>query len=431
MTKRFFSILLLVVVGAIIAGCSGGDSSNASSGDSEVVELEFWTFWGGGARNELIEGLVEDFNESQDEIKVDHLFVPWDDIWTKNLAQIAAGNPPDVIVNDIRTVSQRAEKNQNTNLSEYVDEEMKDSFFPNQWETVVHEGEPYALPFTTDTRLLYYNKDLFEEVGLDPEQPPTTWQELEEYAAKLDKKEGDRYEQIGFYPLYGNSGPDVWLTSGDGGRHYTDENGDAFINTPEKVEALEWLRGWSEKYGQRNVDDFQANFNGGGSDPFLMGQLGMMVHTGTYYSDVLEVAPDMNIGVAPIPEKEPGSGHWSQGGGFVMEIPYGAKHPEASFEFIKYLTSEEVQKKYAVETFDNIAHIEASQQAIEELSGQQKDVYALTVENLDSTVLWMPPLELPRPEDIVNPLVEQAVRGDLTPQEALDQAQQEVEAELE
>ncbi len=52
------------------------------------------------------------------------------------------------------------------------------------------------------------------------------------------------------------------------------------------------------------------------------------------------------FGVMQLPEKEEGSGHWSWGGGFVLEVPYGAKDPEASYEFIKYLSSPEVQEKF-------------------------------------------------------------------------------------
>ena len=60
-------------------------------------------------------------------------------------------------------------------------------FFPELWKTVEWEGGIYGVPFNTDTRFFFWNKDHFAEVGLDPEKPPTTWAELEEYALKLDK----------------------------------------------------------------------------------------------------------------------------------------------------------------------------------------------------------------------------------------------------
>lgn len=171
-----------------------------------MIELDFWTFWGSEPRRNFIEQIVEDFNNSQDNIRVKHTFLPWGDIWTKNLASIAAGDPADVIINDINSVAQRAQKNQNTNLSDFIASEegnFAEQFYPYLWEATLHEEESYAVPFNTDTRILFYNKDIFEEVGLDPEQPPTTWDELKEMAQKMDVMNGERYERIGYLPRYG------------------------------------------------------------------------------------------------------------------------------------------------------------------------------------------------------------------------------------
>src|SRR5699024_4746467 len=61
------------------------------------TELEFWSFWGGGPRRETIESIIEDFNNSQDNIEVTHVYQPWGDIWTKALAAVASGNDiPDI-----------------------------------------------------------------------------------------------------------------------------------------------------------------------------------------------------------------------------------------------------------------------------------------------------------------------------------------------
>src|SRR5690606_26146924 len=116
----------------------------------------------------------------------------------------------------------------------------KDQFYPHLWESVMYEDKPYAVPFNTDTRLLFYNKDAFKEAGLDPEKPPATWDELEEYAEKLDIKDGDRYERVGFYPLWGSIGAASWMTSADGGKGFI-QDGELYINTPKKQEALQWL----------------------------------------------------------------------------------------------------------------------------------------------------------------------------------------------
>ncbi|MFB5663452.1 ABC transporter substrate-binding protein [Alteribacillus sp. HJP-4] len=435
----FLSALFLLLI-LIMTACSGGggegeetsadNDSGGSDSNEDVVELDFWTFWGSEVRRPIVEQIVEDFNSSQDEIQVNHLFVPFDDIWTKSLAQISAGDPPDVLVNDIRTTQQRADKNQVENLSEFVDSDMENRFYPDLWNTVLHEDEPYAIPFNTDTRILFYNKDAFKEAGLDPDQPPETWEELEEYAQQLDIQNGDRYERIGYYPLWGSVGYDLWLGNADGGTAFIDENGEPAINSSEKVEALEWVKGWQDRYGKRTIEEFSANFGGEGANPFISGQVAMYSDVATFYTNIRDFGEGMNIGVAAMPEKEEGNGHWSVGGGFVLEVPHGAENPEASYEFIKFATDHETQKYWATENFDNVANIEASEAAVEELEGGEKETYQTSVEALEETMFFTAPFELPDYEDYIIPNIDEAMLDNMTPQEALDQSQEEVEQRL-
>jgi multiple sugar transport system substrate-binding protein len=137
----------------------------------------------------------------------------------------------------------------------------------------------------------------------------------------------------------------------------------------------------------------------------------------------------MNFGVAPMPEKTEGNGHTMWGGGFVAEVPYGAKNPEASYEFIKYLTGPEAQEYWAVKNFDNVANIEASENAAKssELTEDGKRVYEAAVKNMEETILTPFPLEVPDFINLINPEIEKALLGDKTPQEALDDAQKAVE----
>ncbi|UUX33719.1 ABC transporter substrate-binding protein [Fundicoccus culcitae] len=400
----------------------------------DVIELDFWSFWGSEPRRNFIEQIVEDFNRSQAEIHVTHTFLPWGDIWTKNLASIAAGDPADVIINDINSTRQRAQKNQNTNLAEFIAQEEADfaeQYYPHLWEATVYEGNNYAIPFNTDTRILFYNKDMFEEVGLDPEQPPTTWEELKEMAQQLDVIDGNRYERLGYIPRYGIQG-DVYYMNATGHGFWDFENNQPIINDPKGVEILDWVMDFEQDYGSDNLTAFTAEFGNQQADPFMSGKIAMMVKEATHYSQIAAFAPDLNFGVAELPEFQDGYGHTSWGGGFVAEIPYGAEHPEASWEFIKYLTGVEAQEYWAVNNFDNVAHIQASQNAFENEGMTEKglEVYQVAVDNLAQTILTPVPLELPDILSIVNPEFDLIYLGQKTPQEALENAQQMAEQQM-
>ncbi|MGF2614900.1 ABC transporter substrate-binding protein [Rossellomorea vietnamensis] len=428
MKKRSLAMLLSLVllISGFLAGCGNDEGATANVTEDGKKVVDFWTFWGSETRKPMIEKIIKDFNESQDEIVVKHTYLPWGDIWTKNLASIAAGDPADVVINDINSVAQRAENDQVEDLSEYLGEDIKDQYYPHLWDTVEYEGKPYAVPFNTDTRMLFYNKEAFKEAGLDPEQPPKTWKELEEYAEKLDIKAGDRYERVGFYPLWGSIGPNSWMVNADEGQKLV-ADGEVNINTPRKVEAIEWIKSWKDRIGDKTVQSYQAEFGSQQSNPFISGKVAMWVNVGNFYTEIKEFGQDMDFGVAPVPAFDEGSKPWSDGGGFVAEIPKGADNPEAAAEFIKYLTGEEAQKYWAMQNFDNVANIAAAEQAAEELEGKDKEVYQATIDNLEFTQLHPMPVEYPDYQNLLNPKIDEFMMGSLEAEEALNSAQESVE----
>lgn len=437
--KRAAGATLAVVLGAgmLLAACGGKAPGNASEGNNapsggttgndsnEVVELDFWTFWGSEQRRPVIEKLIDDFNKSQNRIRVKHTYYPFGDIWTKELAAVAAGNPPDVIINDINSTAIRAEKKQNVNLQEFLakDQSIKDRFYPELWNTVLYKGEAYALPFNTDTRMMFYNKTLFKEAGLDPEKFPNTWAELEEAAKKLDKKSGDKYTVIGYSPQYGGFDWGSIAMNFDGGRNWFDENGKPVVNAPAKLEAMEYVIANADRIGQKNLDAFKAEFGSKQANPFIAGKVAIWPNNTTFYTEIRDYGQGLDFGIAPIPEKTPGSGHWSIGGGFVIEIPAGAKHPAESFEFMKYMTDVAAQKYWAEKNFDNVANIKAAEDP--ELA--KNPIYKAAVDNMKWTKVFPTPLNAPDFQKLIDPQRDAAILKKTPAKEALDKAQADVE----
>ncbi|NUK30254.1 ABC transporter substrate-binding protein [Parageobacillus sp. VR-IP] len=431
--KKIFLLLFVLALSlsSLLFGCSNKETAGEEGKrkDGRVV-VDFWTFWGSEIRRPIIEKIIDDFNKSQNKIYVKHTYLPWGDIWTKELAAVAAGNPPDLIVQDINTVAQRAQKNQNTNLAKYIkkDPEIKKRFFPKLYNATLYKGDPYALPFNTDTRILFYNKDAFKEAGLDPEKPPQTWEELENYGKKLDIKKGGHYERIGYVPGHG-IGPDIWMINANGKGFWDYEKNKPIINSDTNVVTLEWFKKYQDYYGQKELATFKAEFGDQSSDPFISGKVAMITEAATFYTKIRDYGNGMNFGVAPLPEREPGSGHTSWGGGFVLEIPRGAKHADAAWEFMKYLTDVKAQEYWAVKNFDNVANIEAAKKAAKspELTVEAKKVYDLATKNMENTILTPVPLATPDYLNLVKPEIDAALLGKKTPKEALDDAQKAVE----
>ena len=427
-------LALILTVTAALAGCaskndgnspgSSSESGNSSSGGK--IQLELWDWWGDGQYKQVIEKIVDDFNKSQDKIEVKHVFYPWGDVWTKALAATAAGNPPDVIIQDINSVPSRAKAKQATDLQPYIEKEpcFKDKFYPQLWNATIYNGHSYGIPFTTDTRFLFYDKDAFKAAGLDPEKPPTTWDELLADARKLDDVSKDgKIKRLGFYPM-AHTDWDIMAYNSDGKDFIDQQNHKAMINTPTKVAAIQWIYdNFIKYYGKKNIDAFTAEFGNDMSNPFVSGKVAMIVQTATEFTKVRDFAPDKNYGMAPIPERVKGSGHWSWGGGFTAEIPYGAKHPDASWEFIKYLTDKPAQTYWASQVYDSVANIEASKDP--ELL--KNPVYKMATDNMQWTILTPTPLYAPNYMSLVKPNVDEVWLGKKTPQQAMDDSQKAVE----
>ncbi|MGK7376840.1 ABC transporter substrate-binding protein [Planococcus sp. 1R117A] len=433
MNKLKVFIMLIAALALFLSGCSGFQTSNSNNEEAAVNEdgktvIDFWTFWGSEIRRPIIEQIITDFNESQDEIEVKHTYLPFGDIWTKELAAIAAGDPPDVVINDINATALRGQNKQAMNLSQFLEkDDISKRFYPELWDATLYEGDSYGIPFNTDTRVLFYNKDAFKEVGLDPEKPPTTWAELEEYAKKLDKKAGQDYDRVGFYPLWG-IGYDVWLLNANGQSYFDDQN-NFEIDTPKNEEVLNWLKTWKDRYGEDVVNSYQAQIDSQQGHPFFNGDLAMIAQAPTFYTQIRDYAPDLNFGVVELPEYEEGNGNTSWGGGFVAEIPEGSKNAEAAWEFIKYLTDVEAQEYWAVKNFDNIANIEAAESAAksDEFTEDGTMVYEMAVENMEQTLLTPVPVIAPDFSSLINPNMDEFFLGSMTAKEALEKSQTDVE----
>ena len=421
--SRIGSLLLSVLIVLSLVACESSQIRSVQA-DEGAVTIDFWTLWESeSSNNAIIEKIIDDYNNSQDEVIVNHTAFPKGKMWTQNTVSIATGNPADVIINDMQSVVYRATHNQVTDISKYITDEYKEMFYPHLWEAVESEKKTYAIPFITNTNVLFYNKAAYEEVGLDPNSPPSTWKELEEYATRLDRKQGDQYEHIGFHPLWGGLGSISWMINADDGQAFI-QDGELNIYTEKKIEGLLWLKNWRDKYGANPVDKLSIDFMEDHSNPFLAEKVAMWVDNGTLYSSIRDEGTSTDIGVAPIPAYNDFTENWSTGEGLVVEIPRGAKNPDEAMDFIKYLTSAEVQKYWASQTFDIAANKVGAELALAEFNEKDAEVYSFMLENLAVTKIIPTPVEYPGYQKKVNLMIDHVMINNVSPEQALKRAEE-------
>jgi multiple sugar transport system substrate-binding protein len=352
---------------ATTGGTGTGGTGNASGAAAPLNtsvsgSVNLWHFWGSPVRRTAIRRIVAICSQQLPNIKITETFKPFGDIWTANTAAVAAGSGmADVIVEDRPKLPLAAANNIESSLQSYIDRDKldKSQFWPFTWDQTLYNGQSYGIPYETDVRVLYWDKNEFKDVGLDPEKPPTTWDELWAAADKLDKKNPDgTYARIAFSPIIGNTGWDLWSKT-DGFQVVNEDGSKVTVNDPKMVETFQWMKKWIDRYGGwENYQKFVGTFTSPPNDAFMSGKVAMTVDINGYASQLKfynpQVAgPDgkkatLDWGVGPAPYK---TTQTSTSGGFALSIPRGTKNADASWEFIKCATGPTAQQSWARDTY--------------------------------------------------------------------------------
>ncbi len=212
------------------------------------VAIDYWHFYGGdfGVAHEQA---IAEFNASHPDIQVTAQYIG--SAWTgrdKLLTAIAAGTPPDVCLVDDYWVPELAATGNIVKLGDYITANTVFDVFDLFWQSAKYNGEIWAMPYAASSLVLYYNKDMFRDAGLDPEAPPTTWGELVDCAKALTKDlDGDG--QIDQWGLMMNtttrSGviydflPYLWQ---NGGELFDEGYTECTIASEEATESLQYLQ---------------------------------------------------------------------------------------------------------------------------------------------------------------------------------------------
>lgn len=344
MKKKGLAVLLAALTAlGTLAGCGGTDNketaaqgeaaANASEGgeNGEVVELTMWGGWSGDQIGQL-EKQLEGFNNSQDKIKV--TYMAQDTMEQKLLTALASNDVPDIVLWDRFNTGVYAPKGALMPLDDYVAKDSLDmgQFYEPAVDELTSGGKLYGIPLTVDTRVIFYNKDMFAEAGVDATDI-TDWESLREAAIKLTKWNGDILEQSGFslkdVGLFNN-----WIAQAGG--MMIDDSANPPVTAFNSEAGLEVLAYWDKLLNEDKV--YQLGFEDGfGGDGFKAGKVAMTFNGPWVLEQYKEAG--LNFGVIGQPKGPTGDMH-AMMGGFGLAIPNKAKHPEEAWEFIKWWTTQ-------------------------------------------------------------------------------------------
>lgn len=362
MLKQTKTILTLLSVSMLaVAGCGQSNNSTAEAKENTAqptaiaatpestetptakpVEITFYYPVNvGGPLTKVIDGMASAFMEQHPEIKVNPVYTGnYGDNTVKIQAGVQAKQPPDVAVMMSTELYSMLDMNAIIPLDDFIakdtDIQMAD-FYPAFVEDTQSEGKTYSLPFQRSTIVMYYNKEMFKAAGLDPEKPPTTWDELVTYAKKLNKDghvgleipgNDDSYWMFQMLARQNASDPKQNIMSSDGKK--------AMFDTPENVEALQFWLDLSHKYKAmpEGVIDWATV-----PTDFIQGKTAMMMHTSGNLTNVKNNAK-FEFGVA-FPPAQNQFGSPTGGGNLYIFKDTSPEKQAAAWEFAKYMTASE------------------------------------------------------------------------------------------
>lgn len=351
--KRAHWFLSIVLLLALLAACAPAaapvtqapNAAASTTAPSSSSKLRVWIEWGDNPAQ--LQGLFDKYTQKSGvPVEVNAGVVN-----DKILAALTSSEPPDIIVlSGGDAVKSLAKENVVLQLNDTINSSGIDlnDFYPASLIQCKQGDVIWCLPWGADIYALYWNKDLFEEAGLDPEKPPKTMEELVEYADKLTKKEADgKLSQIGFIPDFSWSHSDLYSRM-MGGYWVSEDSTKITVDSDPVIASLKWAQQFYTKYGKENVLSFTTALGEYQSPDqgFYAGKVAMMVdgewQVGPNF--ISKYKPELNYGVAafPPPADHPERANTAVVQGSVTIIPSGVKDKTASAKLLAWMMSPDI-----------------------------------------------------------------------------------------
>ncbi|WP_298469765.1 ABC transporter substrate-binding protein [uncultured Psychrobacillus sp.] len=397
MRKKFkFTWLFMILLGILaLAACTNSDDSSSTEpvqkSDEDVEKSEdgktvisFWHAMSGSGQTAL-DNIVADFNASQDDYEVKAEFQgSYEESLTKLRSVGGTADAPAITqVFEVGT-KYMIESGFIEPMQKFIDEDNYD--LSQLEENILNyyslDGELYSMPFNSSTPVMLYNKDAFKAAGLDPENPPKTFQEVIDAAAKLKTDEMKGFSMLTYGWFFEQ------LVATQGGHYVNEDNGragdatEAVFNGEEGQRVFEFLNTMNEAgtFGNfgTNWDDIRAAFQSG--------KVAMYMDSSAGVRGIIDNAP-FEVGAAYIPYADEVDRKGVVIGGASLWMSKGIAEIEqkAAWEFMKYLTTPEVQAKWHLDTGYFAINPSAYEEDIVKEAWEKMPQLKVTVEQLQST----------------------------------------------
>ncbi|MGI9862856.1 ABC transporter substrate-binding protein [Moorella naiadis] len=326
--------LILVLTMVLLEGCAkqpNSESNKSNTADIKAVNITFW-YPQAGNWLQIMNDLINQFQKEHPNIKITAMAIPEAQRMEKLLTALAGGEPPDVTLNAPSEVPVLAAKNAIVAIDSLG--EVPKDYYDAPRQACIVDNHLYALPIAMGNMVLYYNAELFKKAGLDPEKPPTTWNELIDYARKLTNPSENQWGIL--LPTKVAPLTTEWWDNflwASGGKFLSQDNKEAAFNSQEGVEALQF---WVDLFQKYKVAPLIQLDNVTMVSMYQTGKVGMLPIYPQFVQTVRKLPFETKTAMMPKNIIQT-----STLGGYALTISQKSKDRQAAWTFINWLSRPE------------------------------------------------------------------------------------------
>lgn len=348
--KKIITIMIALtfMVTSLLTGCGKNQdetvsekttdteaNNNSTSNDTNPIEISFWNSFGGG-EGDFVDQIVNDFNESQDEVIVKALRLESNEYYAKLGTSLISGKGPDIAVAHVDRIAPFVKAHQLVELdtpTSNIGFDLTASINASNLKSVQYDDKHYAVPLDTHFHMFYYHKDLLAAAGLlnedgTPNLGDATPESFKDFLERI-KASNDGIMPFAINTPYFQE-PFLNLYYQNGGNLLSADNTKAAINCDEALEVLNYyLDLYDNELADINDKQPWQSFHDGNAACWFGGVWEAGWH--------LEEA-DSDIGIVPLPEIFGGSDHWSSSHVVVIPAYVDEAKQEAAMKFAQYFT---------------------------------------------------------------------------------------------
>lgn len=426
----------LIALMLLLSACTAAPAAEAPAADAPAeggAVVKVLAMQQAGYTPDEMDEIASSFSEQNPDVDVEITYLSYDEIYDKLVTSMATPNPAfDVFLVDDPWYTQFASAEWLLDITDRVSDEYKDGILDSAWNVSTVDDAIYGMPWMIDAKMFYYNTDLLAEAGYDA--PPVTWEELAEMGATMQEMGLVDYPIIWSWAQAEAAIVDyVLLVEGMGGKVF-DENGAPVFNDEAGVATLTWM----VESVENNIsnpssiaaleEDVRSVFSQG--DAAFALNWPYMYELSQFNEEESAINGSVGLGLIPVFEAGQAAGldTVTTNGSMGFSIAANSANADAAWDYLEYLTSKDIQMEYAAHLppIWESAYEAPDLDTLKSLSPVNEVLVPAFSEQYPAAAMRPRLTYYTDASTILQLALQQALTGQKTPQEALDDAAAEI-----